>query len=405
MDRGLPSPHRRRRLLRVAAAAIALAALLLAAVGFAAGCGLGAQAQLITCALDPGAIDIKAAGAPATIPALSSGVPKDSIFEITQWIAQSQGLEPHSRRWVDFEKRRARWDWYGDPAGISSLGSTTTGADPSTATILYSSVIDGEAGLSYDAVTARLSAQPAWDVSAIGGSDEDPGWSGRTPVLLGRQLLNGVNVDVYRIDLHISAGQERTADFGLIYVDSASGLRVREEWLLGSPGDAWVYHVFDCRLLPRSAGLEARMKPDALKAEQAEVLAERLAAVKSLDYPVWGLPATTGMPVLSGLTISTSDRGGSVLLYYLADDRTGASIETIDVRSRTDFPANLLVSRQEALANSPNPAQQLDFGMGSDERGDVETGVRILLWPGSAKPADMPSLTDAAEALVDLRSQ
>jgi hypothetical protein len=307
---------------------------------------------------------------------------------------------------VDFQNHRARWDWYVFPAEANLGGASTTTQGQPGGSILASEVVDGNSSLSYDGNGGRVNVGSADEASFFGGSDQEPGWSGRTPVLIGHQLLNGAKVDVYRIDLHNSFGQERSADFALIYVDSATGLRVRDEWLLGSPGDAWVFHLFEYRLVARTDALETSMVPDAVKGQQAYVLAARLSAARDLGFPVWGLPAGTLGLVLSGVTISASDSQSSVLLYYRADGSVGQpafSIETIDVRGRSDFPANLLVPREEAIAKSGGDV--LDFGMGTDAKGRVQTAVRMMRWPESGAPAGLPSLGELAGELVDVTSE
>ena len=330
-------------------------------------------------------------------------MPKGSILQVDQWIAEPPGRQLHSQRWVDFKNHRARWDWYLFPAEANYGGSSTTAGQRQGSDILESVVVDGNSSLSYDGNGGRVNAGPADETGIFGGSDQDAGWSGRTPVLIGHQLLNGAKVDVYRIDLHNAFGQERSADFALIYVDSSTGLRIRDEWLLGSPGDAWVFHLFEYRLAVRTDALEARMVPDAVKGQQASVLAARLSAAKDLGIPVWGLPAGTSGLVLSGVTISASDSQSSVLLYYRAGGSVGQpafSIETIDVRHRGDFPANLLVSREEAVAKSEGDV--LDFGLGTDAKGHVQTAVRIMRWPESEAPAGLPTLGELAGKLVNI---
>lgn len=77
---------------------------------------------------------------------------------------------------------------------------------------------------------------------------------------------------MYRVGLNIPRGHERSADFGLVYVESSTGLRSREEWLIGSPGDAWIYHLYEYRLVPITPELESRQEiwevlPDMLQEE------------------------------------------------------------------------------------------------------------------------------------------
>jgi hypothetical protein len=394
---------------RTTSTGLAIVLLTLAATLFGVvvcGCVPAAQARAIPSVLDPSALDVKAVGTPATIPPISTGVPKSSILQVDQWIAESPGRQLHSQRWVDFQNHRARWDWYLFPAEANLGGSSTTAGGLPAGSILASVVVDGNSSFSYDGYGGRVNAGAADETGIFDGSDQDPGWSGRTPVLIGHQLLGGAKVDVYRIDLNIPSGQERSADFALIYVDSATGLRVRDEWLLGSPGDAWVFHLFEYRLVARTDALEASMMPDAVKGQRASVLAARLRAARDMGFPVWGLPAGTSGLVLSGVTISASETQSSVLLYYRPDGSVGQpafSIETIDVRGRSDFPADLLVPREKAVAKSGGDV--LDFGLGTDVKGHVQTAVRMMRWPESGAPAGLPSLAELAGELVDVTSQ
>ena len=226
-------------------------------IGFVSG-----ESAALPSALDSHAIDVKAAGAPAQLPSLQTGVPSNSVLEMTQWIAHPSGRELHSRRLIDYQQHLSRWDTYGDPAELRG-GPTTTVTSAAGATILFAAVDDGKTETSFNAGRSTLLTGPS-SPTAFGGS-EDQGLQGETR-RLGSQTLAGSKVDVYRIDLHVPSGQERTADFGLIYIDAASGLRVREEWLLGSPGHAWVYQLLEYQLLPRTDQLEATLKPEALKA-------------------------------------------------------------------------------------------------------------------------------------------
>jgi hypothetical protein len=368
--------------------------------------GCGAQKEMIPSALNPQAVDVKAEPGPAALPPRSTGVPADSLLEMVQWIARSDGRELHSQRWWDFEKNRFRWDTFGDPAAISG-GPTTTASDLATATILYAAVsADGQV-VSYDAFSGELRSSPTVSQGEAGGTERE--WGSDDVVRLGRQILDGNEVDVYRVDLNIPRGQERSADFGLIFVDSETGLRQREEWLIGSPGDAWVYHLYQYRLVPRTPELEARLSAQALLDMAAEKVAEKLREVVALDFPVWGLPQGAHELVLSGVTILAGEQGTQVSLAYLPEGEIGpavVTIETNDIRERSDFPEEMLKPREEAVAYSGD-TDHIDFRMSAESDGNAggyDTAVRILL---GAQSADLPeplALGILAMELVDVRS-
>jgi hypothetical protein len=393
----------RRRLQVAVCLLVALLALLLG--------GCGAQAREILSALDSQAINVAVVGDPSRLPSRAAGVPPGFVLKITQWIARPAGRELASQQWIDFENRRARWDNYGDATSILD-GPTTTAIDPAAATILYSAVVDDIQEVTYDAHSTELRSTPLTAEGAFGSSEFASGAG--DVVLLGRQVLGGARVDVYRVDLNIPRGQERSADFGLIYMDSASGLRLREEWLLGSPGHAWVYHMYEYRLLPRTPEIEARMKPEALVELAARALAGHMAEIAKLDFPVWGLPEAAHGLVLSGARIVTSDKGTSVRLEYVPKGFIGpgaVSVETNDLRARGDFPQNLLISREQAIANSGG-TDHIDFLMpggsvgddGSNDRGAAgDTAVRIQLGSNSGKPVEPLMLGTLAAELVDVR--
>ena len=190
---------------------------------------------------------MKAETGPAKLPPLSSGVPSGSILHDKRWVAPSDGQTVlHSEAWYDFENSRARTDWFNTPTSPAEGAATipTKAANPS---ILAAEVWDHGRHQSYNGYSNTV--LPADTGQPLGGPDQ---WPTQDIVRLGQQTLNGKTVDVYRADLNIPRGQERSADFGLIYVDSTSGLRVREEWLVGSPGSAYVAHLYAYDLVPRT---------------------------------------------------------------------------------------------------------------------------------------------------------
>ncbi len=394
-----------------------LAVLLTLLLPTLAAAGCGAQKEAIPSALDTRAVDVKAEPGPAQLPPRSSGVPAGYILEMRQSIARSDGVELIAERWWDFERNRFRWDTFGDRASITG-GPTTTAQDPATATMLYSAVwADGQV-LSYDAVSGELRMSEAAPGDA--GVETENEWPATDDVvLLGRQMLDGTQVDVYRLDLNVGRGQERSADFGLIYADSETGLRRREEWLLGSPGDAWVYHLYEYRLAARTAELEARLTTRALEDMAAETVAAHLREAAALDFPVWGLPPQAHGLVLSGATLLPGERGVEVRLAYAPKDRVWApvvSIETTDVRNRPDFPQNLLICREEAVAGAVG-TDHIDFRLRdiADDAGltgpdaatagaGYDTSVRILLNPDPDSPTEPLDLGSLAMELVDART-
>jgi hypothetical protein len=235
-----------------------LLAVATAPVGF----GCIAQEGVIPSALDHQAFDVKAEPGPAELPSRSTGVPSDSILEMLGWIARSDGRELHSQCWWDFEKNRFRSQLFGDPAGRSG-GPTTTAIDSATATILYAAISADGRSYSYDAFSGALRSGPPADSWAKAKETEQE-WGSHDIVRLGRQLLDENEVDVYRVDLNIPRGQERSADFGLVFVDSETGLRQREEWLIGSPGDARIRFLYEYQVVPRTPELNALLSVHAL---------------------------------------------------------------------------------------------------------------------------------------------
>ena len=252
------------------------------------------------------------------------------------------------------------------------------------------------------------------DGATFAASQEETGetereWGSDDVVHLGRQMLEGNEVDVYRVDLNIPRGQERSADFGLVFLDSETGLRRREEWLLGSPGDAWVYHLYEYRLVPRTPESEARLSTQALLDMSAEKVAENLREVAALDFPVWGLPQGAHDLVLSGVTILAGDKGTQVSLAYTPEGETGpaaVTIETNDVRRRSDLPEEMLKSREEAVTYSGG-TDHIDLRMSAEADGNAggyDTSVRILLGAQSADLPEPPALGALAMELVDVKS-
>lgn len=412
-DKGSASPAAaRRRTLRAPAQHYAVLLLLVPLAATLLGVSCGGQKEAIPSALDSEAIDVTAEPGPAGLPPRSKGVPADSILEMRQSIARDDGVELHSQRWWDFANDRFRWDTFGDRASIMG-GPTTTARDPATATLLYSGMRADGQSLSYDAVSGELRGGPApWDGTSAETEDEWP--RADDVVLLGRQMLSDAQVDVYRVDLNVGRGQERSADFGLIYVDARTGLRRREEWLLGLPGDAWVYHLYEYRLMPRTPRLEAQLAPQALFDLAAETVADRLREAAALDFPVWGLPAGAHELALAGATVMRGERGVQVRLAYAPRDRVWAPvvwIETTDVRDRPDFPQNLLISREEAVAEAAG-TDHIDFRMQGPGTGAIDpsegttydTSARILFSPEPDAPSSPLDLGGLAMELIDARA-
>ncbi len=93
-------------------------------------------------------------------------------------------------------------------------------------------------------------------------------------------------------------------------------------------------------------------------------------------------------------------------------------METNDLRARGDFPQNLLISREQAIANSGG-TDHIDFLMpggnvgedgsndtdapGDSGAGSGDTAVRILLGSNSGKPSEPLILGTLAAELVDVR--
>ncbi|MBN1320578.1 MAG: hypothetical protein JXA87_07045 [Thermoleophilia bacterium] len=366
--------------------------------------GCDGRQDVIPSALDTTLIDVTAETGPAELPPLSSGVPAGQVLEMTQRVARSDGSELHSRRWYDFENDRFRWDTFGDPS--SALGGpSTTAAVADTAAILFSGVRADGQDISYDGYSGELRGNPAPADAQI---DESGGWDTTDTVRLGRQTLSGAEVDVYRVDLNIPRGHERSADFGLVYVESSTGPRLREEWLIGSPGDAWVYLLYEYRLVPLTPELESRLSPQSLIDLAAATIAAYMDQVAKLDFPVWGLPDGAHDLTLSGVRVLESGKGTQVGLSYVPRGQIGVpavTIETNDIRGRRDFPRSLTGLREEAVAYSGG-TDHIDFRMadaGVDEASTYDTSVRILLNTEAVKAGEPLSLGSLAMEITDVR--
>jgi len=368
--------------------------------------GCDGQQDVIPSALDTALIDVTTEPGPAELPPVSSGVSAGYVLEMTHWVARSDGSEPHSRRWYDFENDRLRWDTFGDPSSVLG-GPSTTAAVADTATILFSGVRADGQDISYDGYSGELRGNP---VPADAQMDESGGWDTTDTVRLGRQTLKGAEVDVYRVDLNIPRGHERSADFGLVYVESSSGLRLREEWLIGSPGDAWVYHLYEYRLVPLTAELESRLSPQSLIDLAAATIVASMEKVAKLDFPVWGLPDGAHGLTLSGVRVLESDKGTQVGLSYVPQGQIGVPaviIETNDIRGSRGFPPSLTGSREQAVAHSGG-TDHIDFRMAdeeADEASTYDTSVRIQLNTEAVKTGEPLSLGSLAMEITDVRGR
>ena len=77
--------------------------------------------------------------------------------------------------------------------------------------------------------------------------------------------------DVYRVEFP-DKGDEMTADYALIYVDRATGLRFWEKWVAGSE----VVRVVSRRLVAATPEHEALLSRDSVQASSAGALEEAL---------------------------------------------------------------------------------------------------------------------------------
>ena len=266
----------------------------------------------------------------------------------------------------------------------------------------------------YHHITCRICSS-RWADSA--GSDGAGGpFSDGVPtddvVLLGQQHLGATLVDVYRAD--VKPLKDAEASTGppvthvLVYVDTTTKLRLREEWMTGKPGHARVQMLYEYRLLPRTPELEARLSTQALVDLAGATLAAKKEELKKLDFPVWGLPDGIEGLTLTGISLVRGDKVLGVSLAYSPQSAIGALpalwMKIQDVRNRSHYVDPLPSPRDQAQVQKGEDAfitfrmtePATDGQPGSDTVVDIETNDGI----GRSPALDVKAL---AAALIDLR--
>ncbi|MHB1345018.1 MAG: cell division protein FtsX [Thermoleophilia bacterium] len=174
------------------------------------------------------------------VPPLSAAVPADRLLEETERMS-SPGTAPSEHRFlVDFTGERVRFEGYVDGK------------------LRFLEVTEGGMTTSLDTLTSSLRANPG----NFGESQKARDFLAGLPVeTVGQTSVDGRPADIYRVEFPNPDG-ESSADYGRIYIDRATALRVREEWLVGLD----VVRVVTRRTVVSTPELEGLLSRDSVRA-------------------------------------------------------------------------------------------------------------------------------------------
>ncbi len=178
--------------------------------------------QLAGCGSTAPAADLKPTSTePAlpTLPPLSTGVPSGFWLEQIDSMPDAANPQTENYNLIDFDQERARTEIYYQ--GSLHFGAVLEGGE-----MLTFSTLGAESGITQ----ASFENFVGGDSSRL-GIDTLGGFSAKK---VGEEVVDGKATDVYRAEFPDPSPGEIIADFALVYVERESGLRVREEWMVGS---------------------------------------------------------------------------------------------------------------------------------------------------------------------------
>ena len=148
----------------------------------------------------------------AQAPPLSEAVPKGRLLQETERMSSPSVAPSEHRFLIDYTGRRMRFEGYVD--GVLRFLDVNDGGITASLSTLDSS-LRVHAG-SFDEYQKSHDFLAGLPVTRVNGLSVD-----------------GQPADVYRVEFP-NQGGEITAEYALIYVDKATRLRFREEWIVGS---------------------------------------------------------------------------------------------------------------------------------------------------------------------------
>ena len=154
-----------------------------------------------------------------TLPPLATGVPSGTLLEEVDSMPSATAPETEHYYLIDFGQSRLRFEGYVQ------------------AKLRFVNVIENGRIAAYTTFDGSSRVDPANFREYVGGVTPNVGidfLAGSPMAKVGEETLNGSQAEVYRVQFNNSSSDEIVAEYALIYIDSASGLRVREEWMVGS---------------------------------------------------------------------------------------------------------------------------------------------------------------------------
>jgi hypothetical protein len=191
---------------------------------------------------------------------------------------------------------------------------------------------------------------------------EDP-LAGKTASVTGTELLDGLETVVAQTTLSAPGGPSVTVT---VNIDPATGFRVRETWKTESQ-----ISVTTRKLVDATPELAAKLDKQSILAMAATFRSERAEKLKTLSYPVLGLPNTSGTYKL--LWIIPGLDWGNVRLEYELSSSPGhpsATVITRDLKTNPNDARLFTTSRRNAVAQSEEGSDVLRFREG-------DTGIQV----------------------------
>jgi hypothetical protein len=201
--------------------------------------------------MDAVTISTQSGGAPLThLPWLSTAAVTGTMLEETERMPSPSSPQSDHRYLIDYSGQRMRFEGYVRGAlrllEVNEGGSTKSLSTFGPSIREHARSFDG-----YERSHDFLAGLPVTRESEM-SVDERP-------------------ADVYRVEFP-DKGSEMTADYALIYVDRATGLRFREKWVSASE----VVRVVSRRLVAATPEHEALLSRDSVQASSAGALDEAL---------------------------------------------------------------------------------------------------------------------------------
>lgn len=192
--------------------------------------------------------------------------------------------------------------------------------------------------------------------------EEDDPLAGKTATVTGTEMLDGQETLVVETTLSVPGSPSVTVTANL---DPATGLRVREKWQLESQTQQTKRKLVDS-----TPELLAKLDRDSIQGMAATLREQRAEKLRSLSYPVLGLPSSAGDFKLLWL-IPGLDWGSVRLEYELSSSPGHPSVTVITTDLKTNpKDAQMFASSLEEAVVETGEGDVLRFRQG-------DTGIQV----------------------------